>query len=214
MNDAQLGAVLGLNTAAPLPARDDGAVRRLMSADRRGKRPQRVYTPRVIAIDVLGHVWPEGVLCDPCSGPDSLVRAAIRIMPPQNGCRYALKIPALDEHGEPATNADGEMLYVDAPPGLPIWPPRTYVNPEFNDLAAWLRQFSESEEAIILAPARSNRRWWRAAMRSAAAVAEREPLAFVGHKSKFPAALVLAYRGSRRERFVEAIAATKIGEIR
>jgi hypothetical protein len=202
-----------VNTAAPLPARDDGAVRRLMSADRRGKRPQRVYTPLVV-VDVMLRTWPEGVLCDPCSGPDSIVPAAIRIMPPQNGCRYARKIPQLDDLGEPVADDEGKLLYVDAPPGLPHWPPRTYINPEWLDLAAWLRQFGESDEVIVLCPARSNRAWWRSAMRSAAAVAELAPLAFVGHKSKFPAPLVLAYRGNRRDRFCEAIAATKIGEIR
>jgi hypothetical protein len=180
---------------------------------KRGKRAQRVYTPPVV-VDVMLRVWPEGVLCDPCSGPDSIVPAAIRIMPPQNGCRYARKIPQLGEDGEPMVDDEGEMLYVPAPPGLPFWPPRTFVNPEFSDLAAWLRQFAESDETIVLAPSRSNRAWWRSAMRSAAAVAELAPLAFVGHKNKFPAPLVLAYRGSRRDRFCDAIVATKIGDVR
>ena len=77
----------------------------LFDGSKAGKRVQRVYTPPVIAHDLLGAVWPEGVACDPCSGPDSLVEARIRIMPPMNGCRYATKIPT----GE--YDDDGKVVY-------------------------------------------------------------------------------------------------------
>ncbi len=190
----------------------DGAVRGLMDAKRRGKRGQRVYTPQCV-VDVLLATWPEGVMCDPCSGPASIVPAAIRIMPPQNGCRYVTKIPTLDADGEPLADAEGDLVYQKAPPGLVSWPRRTYINPEFSDLAAWLRQFAESDDVIALAPVRCHRRWWRAAMRGAT-VAELDPIAFVGHTHKFPAPLALAYRGPRTDAFHAAIATSKIGEIR
>lgn len=178
----------------------------LFDGSKHGKRVQRVYTGPEI-VEVLHELWPEGLLCDPCSGPDSLVDAVIRIMPPANGCRYVTEIPT----GE--VDSEGRLVYTTAPPGLPLWPPRTYANPEFAKLEPWLRQFAESNEVAILCPARSHRKWWRAAMRDAH-VAELNPIKFVGHAQTFPAPLVLAYRGERRAVFKDAIERRGLGEVR
>lgn len=185
----------------------------LFDGSKSGRRVQRVYTPPVIAVDILGALWPEGIMCDPCSGPDSLVDAMIRVMPPANGCRYAIKIPRIGPDGEPVM-VRNMLVYDEAPPGLPVWPERTYLNPEFDALEPWLRQFSESHEAVVLAPVRSHRKWWRRYLLGADVErAWLDPLKFVGHAQTFPAPLVLAYRGERRHVYREAIKRAGIGEV-
>ncbi len=188
------------------------AVDSLFGGDRVGKRVQRVYTPPIVC-SVIDRVWPEGLVCDPCSGPDSIVPALLRIMPPANGCKYILEVPG--ETGA-ACDPDKDLRSSCAwpfVPGIERWPERTYINPEFGDLQEWIRQFVESWEVIMLSPVRTHRRWYRASMRKPAVVAYLDPLAFIGHEQKFPAPLALTYRGSRRFAFERAIEETKIGEV-
>lgn len=186
----------------------------LFDGSKSGKRIQRVYTPPEI-VGILHGLWPEGIMCDPCSGPESLVDAMIRIMPPANGCRYMTKIPLLGDDGEPVADEEGDLVYIPAPPGCPLWPQRTYLNPEFAILEPWLRQFSESTEVVGLFPVRPQRAWWREfILTDAVACAWLDPIKFVGHKQTFPAPLVLAYRGDRRHVYTELVERSGIGEVR
>lgn len=195
--------------------RKRNAVDSLYGGELVGKRSQRVYTP-ISIVEALRALWPEGVACDPCSGPGSLVPAAFRVMPPQNGCKYVTEIPRLGDDGEQATevNAKGKtvLAYIPAPPGLPFWPARTYVNPEFGDqLRDWIAQFLESWEVVMLAPIRPHRKWYRPLLRQPTSVCWLDPLTFVGFDQTFPAALGLFYRGDRQEQWRAATA--KIGEV-
>lgn len=185
------------------------AVDSLYGGERSGRRAQRIYTSQPI-VDALLRLWPEGIDMDPCSGPGSIVPARVRIQPPQNGCRYATKIPILGMDGEPITDAKGKFVYGPAPIGIPFWLERCYVNPEFGMLEPWLRQFSESRECVFLSPARTHRTWYMDAMAGATICALR-PLCFHGYDQTFPAPLWLAYRGERRTEFAAATA--EIGRI-
>lgn len=188
----------------------------LFDGSKQGTRTQRVYTPREV-VSVLDELWPEGVFCDPTAGPDQLVDAMIKIMPPANGCRYVDEIPLIGEDGEAvwAPDAKGKLklVYIPAPPGCPVWPERTYGNPEFGDLKPWIRQFAESWECVFLFPVRTNRTWWRRAILGPDVCrAWLDPIKFVGHDQAFPAPLVLAYRGDRRDTYKAAVERAGIGE--
>jgi len=179
----------------------------LFNGSLQGKRVQRVHTPAPI-VTLLKELWGR-IECDPCSSPDpdNLVDAKIRIMPPENGCKYATKVPT----GE--VDERGRFIYVDAPPGLDRWPLNTYVNPEFSDLEPWFRQFAESWEVAILAPARAHRKWFREHLRKAV-IADLNPVKFVGHTQAFPSPLVLAYRGDHFRTFRHLVDSYGIGEAR
>jgi len=194
-------------------ARRRDAVDSLFGGERSGKRVQRVYTPPEVwsALDLL---WPEGVVLDPCSGPDSVGRTLMRVMPPANGCKYIDRVPALGPDGEHVVDAEsGKLVYVPAPPGLAYWPERTYANPEFDPLGPWIRQFLESWEVVLLSPVRPHRKWWRPLLRRPQLVAWLDPLRFVGHAGSFPAPLVLVYRGARIGAFCSAVETLELGEV-
>lgn len=174
-----------------------------------GDRLQRIYTPSSIAVGVLGELWPEGVLCDPCSGPDSLVPALIRLMPPQNGCRYDLRSRVIIRPAKPKEGIT-EISEPLNQPGLERWPPRTYLNPDFDQLKGWIAQFVESWECVMLTPVRPHRRWWRALLRHSS-VCWLDPVKFAGYAASFPAPLALCYRGDRDAAWRSA--ASKVGEV-
>lgn len=85
------------------------------------------------------------------------------------------------------------------------WVERTYINPPFKDLKAWLAygEFAPSEQGWLV-PVRTHRRWWRKWRDGLDAYVELDPLAFVGFKQKFPAPLLLGYRGTRTAAFKAA----------
>lgn len=166
------------------------ALQSLIDGSKTGKRPQRIYTPTEV-VDVLQALWPEGIQCDPCSGPDSVVPAAVKIMPPDNGCAYEV--------------VGRSLRHARQEPVIDTWPQRTYVNPEFVALRAWVHQFLESWECVLMTPVRSHRRWWRPVLHAppedpllpGSAVCYLDPVKFVGFQEKFPAPLALCYRGER-----------------
>jgi hypothetical protein len=74
------------------------------------------------------------------------------------------------------------------------WPPRTYVNPPYGPLHAWLvMSMMQASEHIMLIPLRPHRVWWRKWRRMTEVVAL-NPVKFVGHLGTFPAPLVLGHR--------------------
>jgi hypothetical protein len=173
-----------------------------------GDRVQRVYTPQSV-VDALLRLWPEGIVADPCSGPDSLVPAQLRLMPPYNGCVYDKRTRAVLREADEKKGIT-EISEPLMQPGWANWPERTYVNPEFDQLRHWIRQFLESWEVVLMTPVRPHRRWWRPLLRYSY-TCFLDPLRFVGFSGTFPSALALCYRGPRLEQW--KLATAQIGEV-
>jgi hypothetical protein len=143
------------------------------------EREQVIYTPAVIR-DVIHWLWPEGLALDPCSGPESILEPARACGP---------HVP------DPATQ-DGL--------GVP-WTTRTYVNPPYKHLKAWLAKTvaeakSGVSEILVLAPVRTHRPWFRVAWLHSDCVIALNSLKFRGYDQAFPAPLCLMYWGSRASR--------------
>lgn len=87
------------------------------------------------------------------------------------------------------------------------WTDRTYFNPPYKMLKAWLAHAAKQDECIGLYPVRTNRVWWmKHHIESVDVIAWLKPLTFVGYKGAFPAPLVLTLRGgSRIEAFKRAV---------
>ncbi len=152
-----------------------------------GARPQEVYTPQVIK-DGLDVLWPEGVALDPCHGPGSILDAERTLCTPPTlrGKRQVFEGPA-EQNGL-----------------IQPWVPRTYVNPPFSLLEAWLEKarleyFSRGVgEILVLSPVRTSRPWFRTALALCSdAYWLNYNIRFLGFKDAFPQALCLLYWGER-----------------
>lgn len=152
------------------------ALHSLWNGSLTGKREQQIYTPELLLAPIR-QVWPEGIAFDPCDGPDSIVGAANVAGP---GCELAN--------------------------GLEVeWGERTYCNPPYADLKAWLAHAEKFNEVMVLGPVRTHRPWFRrAAFESCDAVAWLPTIKFLGYKQSFPAPLCLLYWGDRRRKFIGA----------
>lgn len=148
-----------------------------------GARPQEILTPQPV-VNALATLWPEGVALDLCGAPGSLVRAERTYYVPGTLDGKRTKYVAGAGH------LDGLIL---------PWASRTYVNPPFEQLEAWLaKAATEPKEQVILAPVRTHRKWFRRAMvRSDAVVWLDASFKFVGYEQAFPAPLCVLYRGER-----------------
>lgn len=159
------------------------ALQGLADGSRTGKREQTVMTPPEI-LDPLREVWGK-IAMDPCAPPQdagSLVDADHEIRPPDDGLRYS-------------------------------WIDRTYCNPEYARMKSkpgergWLNPATEDGARIAwLIPMRSHRVWWRRWAASCDVVIALDPIAFMDYPSKFPAPLVLGYRGADADAIVAAFA--------
>jgi hypothetical protein len=154
--------------------RSDKALRSFFGARVGGQnRPQSINTPQFL-IDAIIELWPEGINLDPCSNPESIVPAKIKLF----------------EYGETS--------------GLhAIWPTYTYANPPYENLKVWLRKLIPGAEHLMLCPVRTNRTWWCHSAGQSTRVCWLLPFAFIGHTSTFPAPLAMLYYGSRSSRFEE-----------
>lgn len=153
---------------------------------------QTIYTPQCV-IDAVLEVWPEGIACDPCAGPESLVPAFMRVF--ESGrVRTATLL-------DTAPDMDGGGLDPDF-----FWPNRTFVNPPYCDLKTWLPKCAATDECIALVPVRTHRTWWRDAVLQAPVVCLLNPLKFVGYPSTFPQPLAAMYFGHRTTTFRRAFA--------
>lgn len=86
------------------------------------------------------------------------------------------------------------------------WPEKTYFNPPYKTLKAWLAHAANQFECIGLYPVRTNRQWWmNYHIDIVDVIAWLKPLAFAGHKQAFPAPLVLTYFGDQPSKFVNAV---------
>jgi hypothetical protein len=166
------------------------AMQGLATGNRAGKpaeRSQEILTPQPIVNFVL-RLWPEGISMDPCASTDprNLVDAVVKVFKPG-----------------PNTMTGAGGLDVN-------WHDRTYVNPPFKELQAWLAKASVSAvpprpRVVLLCPVRSHRSWWRRAARFARVVVELDPVKFVGYDDAFPAPLCLMVWGSSPQEVHEAL---------
>lgn len=154
-------------------------------------RPQEIYTPPAIR-DFLVQLW-GAIRLDPCSGPESILRAERtyqgRLVPTGR----------VKKNGQPVTEWEGEGL-------IRPWMDCTYFNPPYADLDEWLAK-AVAEAALGhdiagLIPVRTHRTWWRhAVLVTADAVGWCNPVSFVGYDSSFPAPLAMPYWGSQPHEF-------------
>jgi hypothetical protein len=174
-----------------------------------GEREQAIDTPEEI-VEGLLRFW-GGIALDPCSSPSSIVPADVKFYVPPRIEVY---------HGR----ADGKLVektrtVFKAVPGekcglTDAWVDGTYANPPFKFLKDWLakaqKEAKRTPEIIVLGPVRSQRKWWRAAARSATKVIYLDPVKFRGYRIGFPQGLCLMYWGEFTNLFVEAF--EKLGE--
>lgn len=144
------------------------ALKRMGTGDTAGHE-QRVHTPMNV-LRPVHKLWPEGIACDPCGSPDSLIDSELTYGP-EFEVKDSTKVP---------------------------WPDRSYVNPPCNELKDFFAHGMQFDEQVWLIPVRPHRVWWRAARRACDLVVWMNPLKFVGFDQAFPAALAIFYRGRRR----------------
>lgn len=145
------------------------------------KRNQTVLTPPCI-IEALLTLWPEGIALDPCA--ESIAETT--------GAGAGLATVVNQRHVPAKRHYDGRLCGLEQP-----WVDRTYCNPPYNQLNAWLTKSSgENVEHVMLVPVRTQRTWFRLELFDA--VAFLKPLTFVGYKHVFPAPLCLLYRAGHR----------------
>jgi hypothetical protein len=206
-----------------LPVHGD-AMQGLATGNRTGKpakREQQIYSPENLleAVTLFGD---GAIACDPCSGPDSIVRA--------NNVYVGTRVQKHDSHGVPVFK---KIKDVTAPEGFRLEPKMiwtgpgltatwafgglVYVNPPYEELQAWLakalREAAAGVEIIVLGPVRPHRKWWRKSWNKANARMWLDPLRFVGFTQTFPAPLCLWYFGPRAAWFKEVFEASELGEL-
>jgi hypothetical protein len=153
----------------------------LATGNRAGKpaeRKQEILTPASIT-DFVRELFDGEIALDPCAATD------------ESGYVYGLvEAPAVylgpEKHG-----TDGLV----GP-----WTDRTYVNPPFRDLKAWLAKAQlealksypgNVRRIVLLAPVRTQRPWYRDAQSSCDARVQLNGVKFVGFDGVFPAPLEL-----------------------
>lgn len=164
------------------------------------EREQCVYTPQHI-IDLILAVWPEGIVLDPCSGPDSIVPALYKL----EGRR--VWTGRVRKDGSKLMQWEGEGL-------LSPWPQRTYINPPYGDLQKWVahkRTTVRKPEEFWLVPNRTRSAWFRKWRDSLTARVELDRVCFNGFKGSFPESLILGYVGERADMLEEAVAKCECG---
>ncbi len=160
-------------------------------------REQEIYTPHII-VDILNEIWPEGIALDPCSGPESIVGAKVKWQ--------GTKMPSPTVANPDRTVWTGFGL-------VQPWLERTYVNPPFKDLKAWMKYAEQGKkETALLVPVRTSRKWWRQYAQGYH-IAWLNPITFLGYAGTYPVPLVLLYKGDRLESFKQAVESRKLGEV-
>lgn len=177
-----------------------------------GHREQTVFTPPII-VSACHELWGR-IAYDPCHGhPGVVLTAAGRKakadgqLPAPINTQVAAKLAI---HVKSCVNAERST---DALGLISPWLDRTYCNPPYNELHAWLEMsLLQSTDHVLLIPVRCHRKWWRRWGRAAEIVAL-NPLMFLGHDQSFPAPLCLARRNSPNPgQLAEVCVALKLGE--
>jgi len=162
-----------------------------------GERPQEIFTPPLVR-DLLRRAWGT-IELDPCGHPDAIIDAET------TWTGHKVDTGRRRNDGTPIERWDG--------PGLVTpWVDRTYYNPPFCDLGAWLaKALAEPGRHCGLFPARTNRTWCRRYLRHVDGICWLNPLAFIGYPSAHPDRLVLAYRGPD-VRVIASLTPPELGE--
>lgn len=171
-----------------------------LASGKKQNRPQDILTPSIV-VDFVRELWGDLVICDPCATRDARDRVCAQL-------RY---------YGEHADGFDGLKT---------AWPDRTYVNPPYKNLRAWMeRAVAQSEEItrtgsirpnriVMLCPVCGNREWWHACADTADVKVELKNITFVGYTdskgrpASFPAPVCLLVWGSTLEDVLRALAET------
>lgn len=154
------------------------AARVLLSSDH-----QAWNTPAEI-IDAIAPLG--GIALDPCSNPTSIVPALVRWTAADDG---------LSHLWHEVTREAGGIVYV---------------NPPFEDLSTWIDRCAfearQGAEVVALCPARTDTRWWSAALRSGGTAALwRGRIRFGGARNVAPFPIALIYWGPRAHAFRRAL---------
>jgi hypothetical protein len=166
-----------------------------------GERPQEIHTPRNI-LTAIRAMWPT-IALDPCGSPEDIVDADCRyyVSPSVVQVQNKQGKPCLDKAGRPKT----KVLYIPGTPGevdglSAPWRDYTYCNPPFQLLQDWLDKAlcegCSGKETLMLAPARTHRRWFRDGARTCSSICELDPVTFEGFGQSFPAPLWMLYWGT------------------
>ncbi len=130
------------------------------------EREQEVWTPAWI-LDAVARSFGGRIWLDPCAASRAEGQFAA----------HSITLPA-----------DGLAVPWD--------PEGTFLNPPFKTLEPWLAKAHAAHgKRIGLFPCRPHRRWWYASLRGAEVVFLHYDVKFEGHRSAFPAPLVLAAWG-------------------
>jgi hypothetical protein len=138
-------------------------------------RPQEVFTPASL-VQPLIDVW-GAIELDPCGHFDSPVSHIARET-------WRGEVAVRDDKGVPKA--------WDGPGRTDAWTDKTYCNPPFSELKAWLahaQQFNQLRTAILM-PARLQRSWLREFLRYKEVVALNS-VKFHGYDQAFPQALLM-----------------------
>lgn len=165
------------------------------TGNREGKpnqREQEIGTPDCL-LAVVRQAFGQEINLDPCANPARPIALSHYF-----GERYDTGKKHKDGTAKMAWRGDG----LTSP-----WADKTFFNSPYENLSDWLeKSFDETKfEQIGLFPVRPNRQWWCSYMASVNAHAYLKPLKFEGYKQAFPAPLCLAYIGSRKEEFENAV---------
>lgn len=142
-------------------------------------RPQEVFTPRSL-VQPLIDVW-GSIALDPCCHTNSPLNQLA------TEAWYGV-VTERDDKGVPKA--------WDGPGRTDAWVDRTYCNPPFSELKAWLahaQQFNQLRTAMLM-PARLQRSWLREFLRYKEVVALNS-VKFHGYDQAFPQALLMVISG-------------------
>lgn len=132
-----------------------------------GTRPQEICTPLWLLERYVLPLWGH-IELDPCA------------------CVQLGTVPAKVRYYGPPRDAGGLVL---------PWLDRTYCNPPYKDLKAWLARAQDEAlrglRIVVLAPVRTHRAWFRDALCKADRVRWLDPVKFEGYDQAFPAPLCL-----------------------
>ncbi len=151
-------------------------------------RPQEVFTPEYL-LQPMYEIW-GGIGLDPCSHPDAPILAQAKWM----------GTPTAWRDGDPIEwNGKIPTAWAQVPCAwegrglIDPWTDRTYCNPPFGDLKAWLAYARDQVGRIaVLAPARVQRPWLRAVVRNPKwSTVALNSVTFHGYSQAFPQALLI-----------------------
>ena len=165
-----------------------------------GLREQTVFTPMEV-VTVLLALWGR-VAYDPCYGHPGVVltksgrklskgRKLAGLM--AEGWTHEKLVEA--GHANPTASVIPAERWTDCRGLVDPWPHKTFCNPPYGELRAWLEwAMATYADHIMLVPVRPHRTWWRewAATFPPSDLVYLNPLKFVGYDQAFPAPLCLA----------------------